>query len=217
MPSRKKPAAKTKPVAHPPAASRATRKPTPRKATPKPAGKKQAAKLAPAVSVGFTPTPEQAFRNTIHKLPDDLTAHLAYADWLTEHGQPTRAAALRAWVDFVRVRVAPGEMEEVREVYLAYRHSLHEEDAAWIGSLDRLRKWIGKPLAEKMVRIQLTELHGMDAAVAWTVDVTRCVFDNRWHGSYRGDTQADGKTVRHSGAFFVDQIFGSVSGHVTSV
>src|SRR5688500_10673601 len=117
MPSRKKPAAKTKPVAHPPAASRATREPTPRTVALNTAPGKSGAKPAPAASGALAPTPEQAFRNAIHKSPDDLTAHLAYADWLTEHGQQTRAAALRAWVDFVRVRVAPGEMEEVREVY----------------------------------------------------------------------------------------------------
>src|SRR5262245_51308982 len=97
MPPRKKKPAQPKPAPKPAAKKAGRKKPA---ARGKPASPKPAAR---AGALAFKATDEQGLLAAIRRSPDELTAHLAYADWLTEHDQPTRAAALRAWVAFTRI------------------------------------------------------------------------------------------------------------------
>src|SRR4051794_1792068 len=92
-------AAKTKP---------ATKKPAPKK----PAAKKKPSAKPAKVSAPVAAGDEAAFLAAIKSTPDDLTAHLVYADWLDEQKRPTCAAALRAWVEFVRVPVTEAGMPQ---------------------------------------------------------------------------------------------------------
>jgi uncharacterized protein (TIGR02996 family) len=199
-PRKKKPAAKKPASAKKPAAPKAAKKTTAKKTAAKP-------KLSAA---------EQGFRAAIKKAPDDLTAHLAYADWLAEQNHGSRAAALRAWAEFVRIPVTAVGMKAVIAAYHAYRDSLKLKDAEWIEAVEKVRLWLPVPLAEKVVRVCLDDLYGPGEAVAWTVDVSPCFFDDRWSGGYRGEVTDKGKATRREGAFYIDQITGSVSGHVTT-
>ncbi len=187
----------------------AAKKTAPKKAGPKPATKKPPAKPKPSAT-------EQGFLTSIKKAPDDLTAHLAYADWLAEQNQGSRAAALRAWAEFTRIPVTEVGMKGVVAAYHNYRDSLKLKDAEWIDALEKVRPWIPVPLAEKIVRVSLDDAHGAAEAVSWTVDVSPCFLDDRWSGGYRGELEQNGKTTRQSGAFFINQVTGNCSGHVSS-
>src|SRR5689334_10013166 len=106
------------------------KKPAPKKTTPKKAAKKPAAsakrvtrkprsKVAvPAIPPSTVPADEQGFHAAIMQAPDDLTVHLVYADWLARQGHPTRAAALGAWAELVRVPLTAG----IAQVRIAYQH-----------------------------------------------------------------------------------------------
>src|SRR5688500_3582805 len=110
------------------------KKPSPKKATAKkPAAKKSAASAkrvtrkprtaktkdgVPALPPSSIPTDEQGFLAALKKAPDDRTVHLAYAEWLAKRGHPSRAAAVRAWVELVRVPLAAG----IAQVRIAYQH-----------------------------------------------------------------------------------------------
>ncbi len=158
---------------------------------------------------------EQPFIDAIKAGIDDLAAHLAYADWLDEHDRPDHAAVLRAWVALVRLPVTVEGMDEHFAAYNAYRKTLWDDLAPWVEAVERVRKWIPKPVAEAVFRLYLNEHYGDVPSVTWPVDVSRCFFDNRWSGEYKGTLQsADGQTVAYEGTFFLDQIFGHCSGHV---
>jgi uncharacterized protein (TIGR02996 family) len=195
--------------------------PAPKAAAKKNPGKPAARKTSPAdptpvagmPALIFQPTAGQALLAAIKKYPDDLTTHLVYADWLAEHNQETRAAALRAWAELVRIPFRADTAPRVLAALRAYWESLLEEDARWLEAMERVRPWIPRPLAEKIVRVCLDDVYGPAAAEAWAVEVTRCFFDDRWHGAYKGQTE-NGKTTARSGAFFVNQLTGRLSGHV---
>ncbi len=212
MPPKKKPEAKK-----PTAKKSATKKPAAKKtaARKKPAAKKPAAKVQkPAAAVAGD---EPGFLGALKATPGDLTAHLAYADWLDEQNRPTCAVVLRAWVEFARVPVSATGMDQVNEAYRAYQGSLLQQDADWIEAMDKVRRWISKPVAEKIVRLCIQDVYGTEPAASWAVSVTPCFFDDRWHGGYTGEQTKDGKTATRSGAFYVTQIVGSPDGHVTTV
>ena len=158
-----------------------------------------------------SPVPEKKFLAAIKKATGDLTAHLAYADWLAEQNQGSRAAALRAWAEFIRIPVTEVGMKGVVAAYHNYRDSLKLKDAEWIDALEKIRPWIPTSLAEKIVRVCLDDARGAAEAATWTVDVSPCFLDDRWSGGYRGELEADGKKTRQSGAFFIDQITGNCS------
>ena len=160
---------------------------------------------------------ERGFRAAIKKHPDDLTAHLAYADWLAEQNQGSRAAALRAWAEFVRIPVTAVGMKGVVTTYYTYRDSLKMKDGEWIEAMEKVRPWLPRALTEKIVRVCVDDLYGPAEAVAWAVDVSPCFFDDRWSGGYRGELTDNGKTTRREGAFYIDPVTGSVSGHVKSL
>lgn len=209
-PSKKKPA--TQSGTKPPA-----RKATPPKPAPPHDPARKATHRPPAATAPvFTPIEEQAFLVAIRKFPDDLTVHLAYADWLTEHNQEPRAAVLRAWVEFVRIPFRTDTAPDVLAAIHAYWASLQEKDARWLEAMERLRPWIPLRVAEKVVRVCLDDVYGPTRAERWTVDVTRCFFDDGWHGAYTGEAGENGKTTVRGGAFFISPLTGRPSGHITT-
>lgn len=189
------------------------RKSTPRRpATPPP---------VPAVPTLVAPHPpthadEQAFLSAIWNTPDNLTVHLAYADWLTEAGHEVRANVLRAWVEFVRIPFRADTAADVLDALQAYWATLIEWEIRWLEALERLRPWISRPVAEKVVRVCLADVYCPAEAAAWSVEVTRCFFDDRWHGAYRGEVVEKGGYRIRAGAFFVNPLTGRPSGHVTT-
>jgi uncharacterized protein (TIGR02996 family) len=202
-----------------PAPKKATMKAAAKKTAPKKAVKKTApkkAKPAPPPTYQFTPA-ERGFIAAIKKAPDDLTAHLVYADWLAEQNQGSRAAALRAWAEFVRIPVTAVGMKGVVAAYHNYRDALKLKDAEWVEAMEKVRPWIPVPLAEKIVRVCLDDMYGVPEPSAWAVNVSPCFFDDRWSGGYKGEAAHQGKLTRRSGAFYIDQVTGSVSGHVSSL
>src|SRR5262249_31705221 len=138
-----------------------------------------------------------------------------YADWLAEHRQETRAAALRAWVEFVRIPFRADTAPQVLAALQAYWASLLQEDARWLEAMEPLRPGIPRRGAATIVRVCVDDVYGTAEAEAWAVEVTRCFFDDRWHGEYKGETTQNGKTTPRKGAFFVNQLTGHLSGHVT--
>src|SRR5689334_4588438 len=97
------------------------------------------------------PLDEQGFLNSIKKSPDDLTTHLAYADWLVEHEHKSRSDVLRAWIGLIQAPLSAADMPRALEAYKAYRNSLYQKDGEWITAMDEIRPWITKPVAEKIV------------------------------------------------------------------
>lgn len=157
---------------------------------------------------------EQAYLDAIKASPEDQAAHLAYADWLDAQGRGFHAAALRNWTNFVREPLMAAGGGPVRQAYYAYRHALYREDSDWIEAVDGVRRWIGKRVAEKMARLFLEDCYGITAALTWTIKVERCMFDERWSCKYEGTIETDHAAIRQKGTVFIDQIFGSNSGHV---
>lgn len=170
----------------------------------------------PVPSLLFTPTDEHTLLVAIRQFPNELTTHLVYADWLSEYRQESRAAVLRAWVEVVRLPYSAANGAAVLRALQGYWNSLLEEDARWLEAMERLRPWIPIPLAEKIVRVCIEDVYGPMEAETWEVEVTRCYFDERWHGAYKGLTLLKGRTRNRSGAFFINPISGRPSGHVTT-
>lgn len=208
-PSKKKPSPES-PTREPAAKNTPTRKPgrgtAPSDPTP----------VTEVLALAFQPTAEQAILASIKKYPNELTTHLVYADWLTEHQQETRAAALRAWVEFVRAPFRADTAPEVLTALHTYWASLLEQDARWLEAMNRLRPWIPHGVAEKIVRVCLDDVYGPTEAETWAVEVTRCFFDERWHGAYKGQAEENGRKVTRNGAFFINPLSGRPSGHVTT-
>lgn len=170
-----------------------------------------------ATSTVFAPD-EQPFLDAIRAAPDDLTTHLVYAEWLDDHGHRDRGAALRAWAALVRLPITLAGMDEHFEAYNDYREALVAEEAEWIEAVERVRPWVPKPLAEAIFRLLLNEQYGDEPSVTWSLTVSGCLFDNRWSGQYAGTlADASGQPVEYEGRFFLDQITGHCSGHVTRV
>jgi uncharacterized protein (TIGR02996 family) len=189
-----------------------------KKTTPKKAVKKTAPKKAKPVSPTYQfTTAERGFLAAIKKDAGDLTAHLVYADWLAEQNQGSRAAALRAWAEFIRIPVTAVGMKGVVSAYHNYRDALKLKDSEWVEAMEKVRPWIPVPLAEKIVRVCLDDMYGVAEPSVWTVNVTPCFLDDRWSGGYKGEAAHQGRLTRRSGAFYIDQVTGSVSGHVSSL
>jgi len=163
----------------------------------------------------FSPTDEQALLVAIRQFPNELSTHLVYADWLSEFRQESRAAVLRAWVEFVRWPYSAKTGAAVLQALHGFWHTLQEPDQRWLEAMERLRPWIPLPVAEKIVRVCIADVYGSMEAETWKVEVTRCFFDERWYGAYSGLTVKNGRTLKCRGAFFINPLSGRPSGRVT--
>src|SRR5262245_16721475 len=157
MPSKKKPTSKKTTAKKPPASAKRVTKKSP---AGKSANAKSKAKVkVPPLPPSAIPADEQGFHTAIKNTPDDLTVHLVYADWLAEHGHESRATVLRAWTELVRTPVAAG-MSQLLGVYQRYQDTLLQKDAEWIEAMEKLRRWISRPIAEKIVRVFIDSVFG---------------------------------------------------------
>lgn len=67
---------------------------------------------------------ERAFLDAICAQPDDDTARLVYADWLTENGQPNRGEFIRVEIELVRTPPTTEDDERRRRVLFERRADL---------------------------------------------------------------------------------------------
>jgi uncharacterized protein (TIGR02996 family) len=75
---------------------------------------------------------ERAFLDAICEQPDDDTARLVYADWLTEHDRADRGEFIRVEIELARTPPATEEDERRRKVLLDRRAELLKQyKAAW--------------------------------------------------------------------------------------
>ena len=76
---------------------------------------------------------EQAFLDAIRAEPDDDTARLVYADWLTENGQSDRAELIRVDIEWARTPPNTESDERRRRVLLDRRAELlKRHKTAWL-------------------------------------------------------------------------------------
>jgi uncharacterized protein (TIGR02996 family) len=141
-------------------------------------------------------TDERAFLDAICDQPDDDTARLVYADWLTENGQPNRGEFIRVEIELARTPPTTENDERRRRVLLERRADLLKRyKSVWLApflpfakesSFDRgfIRQVIVPPNtflqeAEKwfaltpLTQVKFTSCHAWDAGTAsytWWVD-----------------------------------------------
>ncbi|WP_171473205.1 TIGR02996 domain-containing protein [Frigoriglobus tundricola] len=78
-------------------------------------------------------TDERAFLDAIIAAPDDDTARLVYADWLTENGRPDRGAFIRTEIELARTPPTTEEDERRRRVLIERRDDLlKRHKAVWL-------------------------------------------------------------------------------------
>ncbi len=78
-------------------------------------------------------TDEDAFLSAIRAHPDDDTARLVYADWLTEHGDPDRGEFIRIEIELARTPPTEEADERRRKVLLVRRAALlKRHKTAWL-------------------------------------------------------------------------------------
>ncbi len=69
-------------------------------------------------------TDERAFLDAIIAAPDDDTARLVYADWLTENGRPDRGTFIRVQIELARTPPTTEEDERRRRVLIERQDDL---------------------------------------------------------------------------------------------
>jgi uncharacterized protein (TIGR02996 family) len=103
------------------------------------------------------PSLQKALEDVIVADPDDLAAHQAYADWLTEQGNPRG--------EFIRIHLAleelPPDSEQTCALYRRAGDLLAEHESTWLGELARaLRSVLTETEPRfRFVRGWLDELH----------------------------------------------------------
>src|SRR5262245_58438359 len=137
-------------------------------------------------------TDEQSFLDAIRAEPDDDTARLVYADWLTEHGRADRAAFIRTEIELARTPPDSGSAERRRAVLFTRRAELlKRHKTAWLAPFAPFAK------EESFVRgfVQSLELPAnifLERAEKWfaltpltRVKITTCqVWDKTTHVRY---------------------------------
>src|SRR5262245_49557717 len=86
--------------------------------------------------------------------PDDMAIALVYADWLEERGDP-QAELLRVWSELRAVSYSEETFGRIQTLAARYRELADRADSKWLAQVGRVRAWIGRESAEKLVRVYL--------------------------------------------------------------
>jgi uncharacterized protein (TIGR02996 family) len=104
-------------------------------------------------------TDEAVFVLAIAAAPDDTAASLAYADWLQACGD-RRAELLRLWSELFVVPYGEATFGRIHDLATRYREQVSQADPNWLVRLGRVRAWVSRGVAEKLVRVYLRVHHG---------------------------------------------------------
>jgi uncharacterized protein (TIGR02996 family) len=126
---------------------------------------------------------EAGFLAALAIAPDDLIAHLVYADWLEERGDPG-AACLRLWVELLGSRYEESSYRSLLELMERFRVSLRAAEPEWVELVGEAREWVGSGLAELATRLHLRVREGRKEDRQWIDRVYRSALHPVWHVSY---------------------------------
>jgi uncharacterized protein (TIGR02996 family) len=79
-------------------------------------------------------TEDDALLRAVLAAPDDDAPRLVYADWLDDHGDPARAAFIRAQVELARRPADPSRLLQLRQAEVSLLRANRDAWTAWVPS-----------------------------------------------------------------------------------
>ncbi len=143
--------------------------------------------------------------------PDDTTISLVYADWLEEQGD-RHADLLRVWRELSNVPYSEETIARIQALAASYLERVRQADPKRLAQVGRARVWIGRELAEKLVRVYLRVRHGRKED-RQSVGFKSWPYDVEWHLYYWRQPPTHKRTSwRSKTSLWVHKVSGEIRG-----